>query len=227
MNQQIWFRKERHQQGGGSQKSTRTQAHQGHYLPELHLAAPSLDSIAPCSTSHWSPKALHPGKGHCYSPCCSCQNPSVLLDSCPLLKHALRLGKQQILLAVLSKYSNWSRSHSASTHIWATVTLFGCLQESQAPRFSAGIPVPCSKFLREWEESQRENLTTLMPWFSDSCYHCQCHTCGFTVAYEPQGAALLPALPGSCTPMSSCFTLACSRFSRKYFYHREASLAVL
>lgn len=141
---------------------------------------PSFDSIRPRSTSRWSPKVLHPDKGQYHSPCCSCRNPSVLLDSCPLLTHALCLGKQQILLALLSKYSNWSHSHSASTQIWATVTLFGWLQESQAPSFSTGIPVPCSMFLREWEEFQRENLITLMPWFSDSYYHSQCHTCGVT-----------------------------------------------
>ena len=40
-NQRIWFRKERHQQGGGSQKSTLTQAHQGHY-PTDHKSPEDL-----------------------------------------------------------------------------------------------------------------------------------------------------------------------------------------
>lgn len=182
---------------------------------------PPFTPFTSCPTSHRFPKVLHPDEGHSHSPCCSCQNPSILLDSCPLLTHALCLGKQQ-LLALLSQYSNWSHSHAGSTQIWATVTLFGWLQESQFPSFSADIPVPCSMFLREWEQFQRENLITPVPWFSDSYYHRQCHTCGFTVARKTPGAPLLPALPSLLSYTLPC---VCPDVSILFLKHAKWALA--
>lgn len=143
---------------------------------------------------------------HHHSPSCSCQDLDILLDCCPSLTHPLCLWKQWISLALLSrKIPNTATSHLLTQLPPISGLLSPLFGKCRRHRPLVSLLAFLSLVVCSLENSESDpSLRTLVPWFSDSFCHHQCHTSGFTVAHKTQCVPPLPTLPSFFLKLSLC-----------------------